>query len=103
MLEATIGLNDVSDKDDVDAEAGAEEGSEEETFTRNDLHFLRSLRISVEGEEEDGATPAGRQLDRQVCQCERLPIAPRNWIERGFRLDSQPVRAYCCHGHATHR
>jgi len=61
MLEATIGLNDVSDKDDEDAETGAdasaEDGSEEETFTKNDLHFLRSLRISIEGEEEDGATP----------------------------------------------
>jgi hypothetical protein len=57
MLEATIGLNDVSDKEDEDAEAGAEEGSEEEPFTKNDLHFLRSLRISVEGEEEDGAPP----------------------------------------------
>jgi hypothetical protein len=55
MLEATIGLNDVSEIED--AEAGAEEGSEDEPFTKNDLHFLRSLRISVEGEEEDTAPP----------------------------------------------
>ncbi|HEX9199121.1 MAG TPA: hypothetical protein VF865_06145 [Acidobacteriaceae bacterium] len=51
MLEATIGLNEVSAKDAADAESGAEEG-EEGPFTQNDLHFLRSLRISVEGEEE---------------------------------------------------
>ncbi len=53
MLEATIGLNEVSAKD---AEGGGEHEGEEGTFTQNDLHFLRSLRISVEGEEE-GAQP----------------------------------------------
>jgi hypothetical protein len=52
MLEATIGLNEVTAK-----EAGAAAGDNEESapagsFTPNDLHFLRSLRISVEGEEE---------------------------------------------------
>jgi hypothetical protein len=52
MLEATIGLNEVSAKDAEDAAAGAEEGDEEMPFTQNDLHFLRSLRISVEGEVE---------------------------------------------------
>lgn len=51
MLEATIGLNEVTAKDAADAEEGAEEG-EDGPFTQNDLHFLRSLRISVEGEEE---------------------------------------------------
>ena len=51
MLEATIGLNEVTAKDAADAEDGTEEG-EEGPFTQNDLHFLRSLRISVEGEEE---------------------------------------------------
>jgi len=51
MLEATIGLNEVAAKE---AEAGAEavEGAPAGEFTPNDLHFLRSLRISVEGEEE---------------------------------------------------
>ena len=44
MLEATIGLNEV--------EAGSEEAAEEEAeaegpFTNNDLTFLKSLRISV--------------------------------------------------------
>ena len=42
MLEATIGLNEVT----------AEEGAPAGEFTPNDLHFLKSLRISVEGEEE---------------------------------------------------
>ncbi|MDR3725475.1 MAG: hypothetical protein P4K86_00380 [Terracidiphilus sp.] len=55
MLEATIGLNELSAKDSEDAEAGAEEGDEEAPFTKNDLHFLHSLRISVEGEEENAS------------------------------------------------
>lgn len=54
MLEATIGLNEVSkESEETD---GAQEGSEDGgPFTRNDVNFLRSLRISVEGEdgEED--------------------------------------------------
>jgi hypothetical protein len=49
MLEATIGLNEVSSKDASDSEGG--ETSEDGTFTPNDLNFLRSLRISVEGDE----------------------------------------------------
>jgi uncharacterized protein (UPF0335 family) len=52
MLEATIGLNELAAKEAEDAEAGAEDGGEDTPFTQNDLHFLRSLRISVEGEEE---------------------------------------------------
>jgi len=51
MLEATIGLNEVAAKEAEGAESEAE--SEETAFTQNDLHFLRSLRISVEGDEED--------------------------------------------------
>jgi hypothetical protein len=58
MLEATIGLNEVNSKDDEDgassAKSGAEISGEGSAFTSHDLHFLRSLRISVEGE-EDGA------------------------------------------------
>ncbi len=48
MLEATIGLNEVTAKDASDDETGSEEGP----FTQNDLSFLKSLRISIEGEEE---------------------------------------------------
>ena len=49
MLEATIGLNEVG----ADAEAAAEGGADGEpgTFTRNDVSFLRSLRISLPDED----------------------------------------------------
>lgn len=52
MLEATIGLNEVGAKDAGDEESPAEDG----TFTQNDLNFLKSLRISVEGD-DDGEEP----------------------------------------------
>src|SRR4051794_35079933 len=51
MLEATIGLNEVTQKD-ADAE-GAEEIEGEEPFSQNDREWLKSLRISVEGEDEE--------------------------------------------------
>ncbi len=56
MLEATIGLNEVAAKE-AESAAGEpdEDGAPAGSFTPNDLHFLRSLRISVEGE-EDGAS-----------------------------------------------
>ena len=54
MLEATIGLNEVTAKETEDAPTGAEGGGDA-PFTQNDLHFLRSLRISVEGEAENAA------------------------------------------------
>lgn len=50
MLEATIGLNEVS-KDGENAEAGT--GEDGNTFTKNDVNFLRSLRISIEGEDDN--------------------------------------------------
>jgi hypothetical protein len=59
MLEATIGLNEVADKDDEAAQASqtGEEGEDEVgAFTQNDLHFLRSLRISVEGDHDEAET-----------------------------------------------
>jgi hypothetical protein len=53
MLEATIGLNEVtSDAEENDGQEGVEPAAAGE-FTQNDLHFLRSLRISVEGEEDE--------------------------------------------------
>jgi hypothetical protein len=56
MLEATIGLNEVTAKEAEDAEAAAEAGVDGAPFTKNDVNFLRSLRISVEGEDaEDDA------------------------------------------------
>jgi hypothetical protein len=53
MLEATIGLNEVSAKDSEDAGAGTEATGEGGPFTKNDVNFLRSLRISVEGEDAE--------------------------------------------------
>jgi hypothetical protein len=56
MLEATIGLNDVSN--DKTIEPSAEQSllengqeSEEGPFTSNDVSFLKSLRIAVEGDD----------------------------------------------------
>jgi hypothetical protein len=54
MLEATIGLNEVAAKEAGQLESGAEE-SADGPFTQTDLHFLKSLRISVEGEAENAA------------------------------------------------
>jgi hypothetical protein len=48
MLEATIGLNEVTGKSET---GGAEAGGGEKSFTKSDISFLRSLRISVEGED----------------------------------------------------
>ena len=56
MLEATIGLNEVSAKENDAARTDEETGGKLSTFTPNDLHFLRSLRISVEGEPDESAT-----------------------------------------------
>ncbi len=53
MLEATIGLNEVGAKDSEDADAGTETNADGTPFTKNDVNFLRSLRISVEGEENE--------------------------------------------------
>jgi uncharacterized protein (UPF0335 family) len=57
MLEATIGLNEVE-------EASAEDGAEGELaavgpFTRNDLTFLRSLRITTEEHTGEHETTGG--------------------------------------------
>jgi hypothetical protein len=51
MLEATIGLNDVASKKAEDGDDTDGQESEDTPFTQNDLSFLRSLRISVTGEE----------------------------------------------------
>jgi hypothetical protein len=60
MLEATIGLNDVNnDKTTLPAGAqgllgsGDEDGADDggEPFNSHDVNFLKSLRISVEGED----------------------------------------------------
>jgi uncharacterized protein (UPF0335 family) len=54
MLEATIGLNELnSTKEPEGVPTLGEDGEPTGSFTSNDLHFLRSLRISVEGEDEN--------------------------------------------------
>ena len=52
MLEATIGLNEVEAQPGVEGDASKPEVVEGgEPFTAQDVSFLRSLRISVEGDE----------------------------------------------------
>jgi hypothetical protein len=53
MLEATIGLNEVGSQRGDAQEVAGESGPGAAPFTQNDLHFLRSLRISVEGDSDD--------------------------------------------------
>jgi hypothetical protein len=53
MLEATIGLNEVGAKTADSADGSGESTGESAPFTPNDLSFLKSLRISVEGENDD--------------------------------------------------
>lgn len=59
MLEATIGLNEVSKDAPEGAPASSDDGTPAGQFTSNDLHFLRSLRISVEGDDDtaEGSEP----------------------------------------------
>lgn len=57
MLEATIGLNELPEQQPAAARgalkaAGAEDSPRETGFTAQDRHFLKSLRIAIEGEEE---------------------------------------------------
>src|SRR4051812_37609449 len=51
VLEATIGLNDVTDESD---ESQAQHDAQEDEggpFTSHDVNFLKSLRISIAGED----------------------------------------------------
>jgi uncharacterized protein (UPF0335 family) len=55
MLEATIGLNGIEEAEAAEAEDGNE--PVEGAFTRNDLTFLKSLRISTEDFTPDAEPP----------------------------------------------
>ncbi len=55
MLEATIGLNEVTE-DSAESADVADEVTEG-PFTSHDLTFLKSLRISLPDEPDDTATP----------------------------------------------
>ena len=67
MLEATIGLNEVSAKEAANEAADelSQQPAQDSPFTQNDLHFLRSLRISVEGEGEEGRHDISGEGDHQ--------------------------------------
>ncbi len=58
MLEATIGLNEVEAEPEEHAEPAVEDA--DGPFTRNDLTFLKSLRISLtEDAAPDAQSPPG--------------------------------------------
>ncbi len=48
MLEATIGLNEVVEQPTTSV---GEDGGDGAAFTAQDVNFLRSLRIAIEGDE----------------------------------------------------
>ena len=48
MLEATIGLNEVDENESTDSETVEETEEDGGPFTRNDISFLKSLRITTE-------------------------------------------------------
>jgi hypothetical protein len=52
MLEATIGLNEVAE---TDAETSAAPEKDGDGFTQQDVSFLRSLRIAIEGGDNDSS------------------------------------------------
>ncbi|HZD78174.1 MAG TPA: hypothetical protein VE218_14290 [Acidobacteriaceae bacterium] len=55
MLEATIGLNEVETQPVAAGDASKPEAAAGgKAFSAQDVSFLRSLRISVEGEDVDG-------------------------------------------------
>ena len=64
MLEATIGLNQVETEEEGDSEAAPNDPLG--AFTRNDLTFLRSLRITLPDEDMsdlDSDPPIDQTLD----------------------------------------
>ena len=56
MLEATIGLNEVTDDSPETAESAEEVA--EGPFTTHDLNFLKSLRISLTEEPDESPAPS---------------------------------------------
>ena len=58
MLEATIGLNEVDDSNEAEQAEGSEPAGEG-PFTRSDLNFLKTLRITTEEHGSDRALADG--------------------------------------------
>jgi uncharacterized protein (UPF0335 family) len=52
MLEATIGLNEVDESEADEVEAAEVADHVDGPFTHNDVSFLKSLRISLPGDED---------------------------------------------------
>lgn len=52
MLEATIGLNEIA-SEEASGEQEEDSGEQKGAFTAQDVHFLKSLRIAVEGESSE--------------------------------------------------
>lgn len=59
MLEATIGLNELAEQQPGATQETSKAGDAEDsvegnrTFTAQDRHFLKSLRIAVEGQDDE--------------------------------------------------
>ncbi len=58
MLEATIGLNEVAEQPAVEGQP-AESGA---GFTAQDVSFLRSLRIAIEGDEGEASDTGSDEM-----------------------------------------
>jgi hypothetical protein len=54
MLEATIGLNEIAEENEEEIKSEGDEVAEA-PFTRNDLTFLKSLRITTEENSASGS------------------------------------------------
>lgn len=68
MLEATIGLNELPEQPVEPRPVSRRTGRKARTsttFTAQDLHFLRSLRIAVEGEDNAGGEGAHRNPEHK--------------------------------------
>jgi len=74
MLEATIGLNEVEEEvEEVDSEDGSE--AEDGPFTRHDLTFLKSLRITTEETDATLTPPPNPSQPRLESQNPEAPGA----------------------------
>jgi len=62
MLEATIGLNELEEETEVPGEITSGEDDSKIPFNTHDLNFLKSLRITVE-EDQELSPSAGEEED----------------------------------------
>ncbi len=77
MLEATIGLNQVdSEAEDAEEDVTNAEDASDGPFTRHDLTFLKSLRITTEETETGGAADANAGEQKPAKSDVRNPESP---------------------------